>query len=259
MKEYGENKWAKILFVFLSLPLSVLSIWVIIAGETFTVSLLGIPMLALFLYTLINPFVHKITLGDKYIAEKSLFKKKQIFFTEITHIVVQYNFAEIISAKQKIHLPRFIIENSDEIIGTVISKVKDEEGVLYGGDPIVIQSYINEFSGKNLSVEYDKNDSLDFTFVKRAELIEKRWLFRVVEITTSKGNFKITYFGKGMGYECVFVNDELVSKKDSHTWYVPNFSFRYQGINFSVNVRIYPWMTIRKFWIEIDNKIVYSE
>ncbi len=259
MKEYGDKKWVKILFAVFSLPMSVLFIWVIISGETILISLMGIPLLALFLYTLVNPFVHKIILGDDYIAEKSLFRKKQIFFTEVTHIGAQFNFLEVISAKQKINLPRFMIENSDEIIGTVLSRIKDDAGVLYGGDLIMLQSYFNEAESENLSDEHTKNSSPDFTFLSRADLLEKRWLMRVVNLATSKGNFKVTYFGKGIGYECVFVNDELVSRKDSQLWYVPNFSFNYQGLNFSVNVRVYPWMTIRKFWIEIDNKTVYSE
>jgi hypothetical protein len=259
MKEYGERIWAKIFFVCSALPMSVLFLWVIFDGETLFTRLLCLAMAPVFLYAAFNSLVHKITLGDDYIAERSLLKKKQIFFTEITHIGAQNNQAEIISAKQKIHIPRFMIEDSDKIIGTVISKVKNNEQVLYGGDLIVIQSYINEFSDENLPAEHDKNSSLDFTFVEQAELVEKRLLFRVVNLTTPNGNFKITYFGKGMGYECVFVNDELVSKKDSHLWYVPKFDFTIEGMRISVNVRIYPWFTIRKFWIEVNDKIVYSE
>lgn len=98
-----------------------------------------------------------------------------------------------------------------------------------------------------------------FTFIENAELIEKRWLLRIVNLITSKGNIKIAYFGRGLGYECVFVNDELASKKESFLWYVPKFSFNFKGMNISVNIRIYPWLTIRRFWIEVDNKIVYSE
>jgi len=259
MKEYSENKWAKIIFFVLSLSMCLVSLWLIWSRESAFVIVVGIAMLALSLYILINLFVHKITLNDEFIAEKSLFKSKQILLQEITHINIQSFFTEIISDRKKIHIAKFNIENSDEIIGTVISKVKDNKNLLLAGDPILFQSYVNDFSENRSLKEYNENNMTNFTFVENAELLEKRWLFRVVNLTTSKGNFKITYFGKGMGYECVFVNDDLVSKKDSSLWYVPKFDFNYQGINISVNVRIYPWLTIRKFWIEVENKIVYSE
>ncbi len=177
----------------------------------------------------------------------------------MTHIGVDSILTEIKAGKEKIIINKFVIENADEVIGTVISEIKDNKGLLFRGDPILFHSYINEFSDNKSLTEYNENNLTDFTFVENAELIEKRRLFRVVNLITSKGNFRITYFGKGMSYECVFVNDELVSKKDRHFWYAPNFNFNYQGINFSISVRVYPWLTIRKFWIEVDNKIVYSE
>ena len=259
MKEYNENKWAKIIFVCVSLLMCALALWIIIGGETIIVTLGGVAILALFLYTIVNSFVHKIILDEDFIAEKSLFKRKQILFQDITHINIQSLFAEIKSGKEKIHVGKFTIENSDEVVGSVISKIKDNERVLFSGDPIVFQSFVNDLSVPKSLTEYNESKPTDFTFVEKAELLEKRWLFRVVNLTTSRGSFKITYFGKGMGYECVFVNDDLVSKQDSHLWYVPKFDFNFQGINFSVNVRVYPWLAIRKFWIEVDNKIVYSE
>ena len=259
MKEYNENKWAKIIFVCMSLLICALALWLIFSRETMFVTFGGVAMLALSLYTLINPFIHKIILAEDFIAEKSLFKSKQILFQEITHINIQSLFAEVISGKEKIHIGKFNIENSDEIIGSVILKIKDNERLLFSGDPIVFQFYVNEFSDNKSLTEYNEGGLTNFTFVQNAELLEKRWLFRAVNLTTSKGSFKITYFGKGMGYECVFVNDDLVSKQDSHLWYVPKFIFKYQGMNISVNVRVYPWLTIRKFWIEVDNKTVYSE
>ena len=259
MKEYNENKWAKIIFFCMSISMCAVALWIIFSRETVLVTFGGVAMLVLFLYTLINPFIHKIILDEDFIAEKSLFKSKQILFQKITQINIQSLFAEVISGKEKIHIGKFNIENSDEIIGCVISKIKDNERILFSGDPIIFQSYVNEFSDNKLLIEYNEGELTNFTFVQNVELIEKRWLFRVVNLTTSKGNFKIMYFGKGMSYECVFVNDDLVSKQDSHLWYVPKFIFKYQGINISVNVRVYPWLTIRKFWIEVDNNIVYSE
>lgn len=99
----------------------------------------------------------------------------------------------------------------------------------------------------------------DFIFVESAQLIQETWLSRVVNLKTSKGIFKITYLGSGIGFESVFINDKLISKKYSSLWFIPNFSFDCKGINFSVNVRVYPWLMIRKFWIEVNNNIVYSE
>lgn len=259
IKEYGENTWAKIFFLVTGLPMSVLFFWAIFNGETLFIKLLSAAMSPVFLYAAVNPFVHKIILGNGFIAEKSLFRKRQILIANITHISVQNNFAQIKSAREKIHIPRFMIKDSDKILGTIISKVKDNERVLYSGDAIVFQSYINEFSGKKALVNNNESGLPSFALVESAELVERKWLYRVVKLTTSRGVFKITYFGKGMGYECVFVNDELVSKKDSHLWYVPKFDFTVEGMRVSVNIRFYPWFTIRKFWIEINDRVVYSE
>jgi hypothetical protein len=259
MKEYGENKWSKIIFVALSLPMCALAIGSVLSGESISVVVVGAGMLALSLYVLINLFVHKIILDENSITEKSLFNSKQFLLREITHIGIDGILAEIRADKRKIKIGKFNIKNFDEIIGSVISKIKDNERLLVGGDLILFQSYINEFSDNKSLTEYNESGLTDFTFVQNAKLVEKRRLFRVVNLTTSKGDFKITYFGKGMGYECVFVNDELISKKDSNAWYVPKFDFQFNGMSISVNVRVYPWLTIRKFWIEIDNKIVYSE
>lgn len=259
MKEYSENKWAKIIFVGMSLPMSALAVWSILSRESAVTIVGGIGMLALFLYTLINPFVHKIILDENSITEKSLFQSNRILLQEITHLSIDGILAEIRADKRKIRIGKFNIENFNEIIGFVVSKVKDNERLLIGGDLILFQAFINECSDNKLSGKYNDYESADFTFVENAELVERRWLFRTVNLTTSKGDFKITYFGKGTGYECVFVNDELVSKKDSHLWYVPELDFNFQGMNISVNVRVYPWLTIRKFWIEVDKNIVYSE
>lgn len=259
MKEYGENKWSKIIFVGLSLSLFAFGLLAILSRESTVVVFSGIGILALSLYTLINPFVHTIILDENSITEKSLFKSEQIFLPEITHISVDNILAEIKANKRKIKIGKFNIERFDELMGAVISKIKHNEGLLVGGDLIIFQSYVNDSSENKSLTGYDENNLTDFTFVQDAKLLEKRRLFRVVNLTTSKGNFKITYFGKGMGYECVFINDDLVSKQDSHLWYAPKFDFNYKGVNFSVNVKISPWLTIRKFWIEVGGKIIYSE
>ncbi len=276
MKEYSYNRLTRIVFATLSLSMVVLVLWIILNIESTFDFVVCIAMLVLSSYLLIDTFVHKIFLDENSITEKSLIGNKQIIFQEITHIGIDSILTEIKSGKRKIKIGKLNFNDYDQIMGTVISKIKDNENLLFAGDPIIFQSYINEFSDNNLFTAYDENNLTDFTFVQNAELLEKRWLFRVVKLTTSKGDFKIMYFGKGMGYQCVFVNDELVLKKDSHfwyvpendelvskkdsiLWYVPEFDFNYQGVNFSVKVRVYPWLTIRKFWIEVDKKIVYSE
>ena len=276
MKEYSYNRLTRIVFATLSLSMVVLVLWIILNIESTFDFVVCIAMLVLSSYLLIDTFVHKIFLDENSITEKSLIGNKQIIFQEITHIGIDSILTEIKSGKRKIKIGKLNFNDYDQIMGTVISKIKDNENLLFAGDPIIFQSYINEFSDNNLFTAYYENDLTNFTFVQNAELLEKRRLFRVVKLTTSKGDFKIMYFGKGMGYQCVFVNDELVLKKDSHfwyvpendelvskkdsiLWYVPEFDFNYKGVNFSVKVRVYPWLTIRKFWIEVDKKIVYSE
>lgn len=259
MKEYRENQTVKFIFASFSFLMCLVFMWMISSMESMFVVLCGFAMLGLFLYLFINPFFHKIILADDYIEERTLLGKKQIFFKDVTHINVQSFFSEIRNEKKKIQIGKYTMQNSDEIIGTVFSKIKGNQEILFAGDPILFQSYVNDFSENKKLREYNEHNLPDFTFIENSELVEKKWLFRKVNLKTSKGTFDIIYFGKGMGYECVFVNDELVSKKDNSYWYVPKFDFNYQGMNFSVNVRVYPWMTIRRFWIEVDGKIVYSE
>ena len=259
MKKYSENAGTKALFVLLSSPLFIFSLWAIWSRESVFVILGGAAMASLSFYFLINTFIHKVFLADDYVEERNLFGKKQIFFKDVTHINMQSFFTEIKAGRKKINVGKFSMRNSDEIIGTIALKIKDNNGLLFAGDPILFQSYINDYSENRSLKEFDENNLTNFTFVENAELLESRWLFRSVNLETNKGNFKITYFGKGIGYECVFVNEELVSKKDSKLWYVPKFNFKHKGVNFSINVRVYPWLTIRKFWIDIDNQTVYSE
>lgn len=257
MKEYYENKWSRNIFAFISFLMCLVSIWIIWSRESTFVVVGGLAMFGLFLYPILNSFVYKIQLSDDFIIEKSLFQTKQIFFKDITHINLQNFFAEFISNKKKIYIGKFFIRLGDEIIKTVVSKIKENPNLLIAGDPIIFQTFINDLS-MNTSLP-DNNENNPSEFVEKAELIKKRWLFREVNLETSKGNYKITYYGRGAGYECIFVNDELVSKKDSALWYVPNFNFSYHDLNLSVNVRVYPWFAIRKFWIEVNNKTVYSE
>lgn len=259
MKEYKENAYFKIISVSISLSFCFLSLWLIWNQESALVVAGGLAMLGFFLYGVINPFIYRIILTDDSIEEINLFRKKRIFFKDVTHINIQSFFSQIKAARKEINVGRVSVQNFEEIIGTVVSKIKDNKGLLFAGDPILFQSYINDYSENKLLREFGENNLTNFTFVEDAELHESRWLFRSVNLKTSKGDFNITYFGRGKGYECVFVNDELVSKKDSNLWYVPEFNFNYKGINFSVNIRVYPWLTIRKFWIEIDNQTVYSE
>lgn len=265
MKEYNENKWSRYFIVVLlflmgliTILSTILSIWNL-ESNFIVLIIIGFGMVVSALYTLVNSSIHKIYLTDDFIIEKTLLQNKKLYFNEITHLHIQSLFTEIIANKKKITIGNLRMQKADEIIGFVVSKIKDNQILLFAGDPILFQAYINGSSEDELLNEFNEQNLTEFTFVETAELVKKQWLFREVNLKTSKGSFKITYFGKGMGYECVFVNEELVSKKDSAFWYVPNFNFNYQDINFSVNVRVYPWLTIRKFWIEVNNITVYSE
>ncbi len=188
-----------------------------------------------------------------------MLRRKTIFFKDITEFQIENYFVQVKSGKTQIHISRLVLENSDEIIGSVVTKLKGNKSVLCHGDPIVLQDYLNRISDTGLIAENSESEMQTFTFIESTELVKKGWLYRSVNLVTSDGSFNIAYSGQGMGYECVFVNDELVSKKDSHLWYAPKFDFEFQGMIVSVNVRIYPWMTIRKFWIEVGHKTVYSE
>src|SRR5262249_25430763 len=93
----------------------------------------------------------------------------------------------------------------------------------------------------------------------RATAIESSWLRRVLEVHTDEGWFLVEYNGRGFGYESVYVNGELALASTSLAWFVPRFDFRMGPHPAVVEVRVWPWLTIRSFRLTVDDAVLYAE
>lgn len=123
---------------------------------------------------------------------------------------------------------------------------------------IASEPVVEDVSPVAYSLVNDEDMGVSSAVVK-AELIEKGWLYRTIRLKTTGGFKTLTYYGRGAGYECVLVNSEVVSKNKSLLWYTPEFRLRVDSMDVVVNIRVWPWLTIRKFWIEVDSNMVYAE
>jgi len=93
----------------------------------------------------------------------------------------------------------------------------------------------------------------------RAELIAKHWLTRGFEVTTHEGLFYVVYYGQGSGFEQVVVNNQVACKKKTVWWYAPEFKFSVGPLPATIEVRVWAWLAIRSFSLDIGGKRVYFE
>ncbi len=91
-----------------------------------------------------------------------------------------------------------------------------------------------------------------------ARLIDRGWLRRVIQISLPDGVHYLAYSGQGMGYEQISV-DGLVIRKTSTLWFVPRFDFKLGGWPGIVEVRVWPWLTLRSLVVRLGDEIVYVE
>ena len=92
-----------------------------------------------------------------------------------------------------------------------------------------------------------------------AKLSRKRWLFREWEVSLPTGVFRITYSGHGSGFESVWVDGVIAVKTRSIFWYVPRFDFRIGGLPATVEVRVWPWLTLRAIRLRVGDEVCYAE
>jgi hypothetical protein len=92
-----------------------------------------------------------------------------------------------------------------------------------------------------------------------AKLRKKKWLFREWEVTMPSGDFTVIYSGLGIGHESVRVNGEVAVMTTSWIWFVPTFEFNIAGMPARVDVRVWPWFTLRSIRLQIGSEVCYSE
>ncbi len=92
-----------------------------------------------------------------------------------------------------------------------------------------------------------------------ATLRKKTWLFREWSVTTPGGDYTVAYSGQRYGYEFVKVNGEVAAKTISWIWFVPKFEFKIADLPARVDVRVWPWFTLRAIRLRVGDEVCYSE
>ena len=90
-------------------------------------------------------------------------------------------------------------------------------------------------------------------------LKSKAWLYRHFDVRTVEGSFKVEYFGKGIGFECVFVQGEVADLKQTVYWYASHFDFMLGSLSATMEVRIWPWLQIKSIRLTVNGKEIYTE
>ncbi|MBI5241888.1 MAG: hypothetical protein HY926_15555 [Elusimicrobia bacterium] len=90
-------------------------------------------------------------------------------------------------------------------------------------------------------------------------LVASGWLRRVVEFELDGQPVRVEYNGRGMGYESVLVDGRVAKKTRSYPWFVPRFYFQVRGRPAKAEVRVWPWCTLRRLRISVDEETAYQE
>jgi hypothetical protein len=91
-----------------------------------------------------------------------------------------------------------------------------------------------------------------------AQLTKHSWLRRTFELSLPEGRCLLYYEGQGTGFESVSVDGKVVAK-GTHWWIVPFFDFPIGSHNGRIEVRLWPWLTIRSFALAVDGEVLYRE
>jgi len=91
------------------------------------------------------------------------------------------------------------------------------------------------------------------------EVVQQAWLKRAYKVETDEGSFLIEYNGRGIGYETVRVNGEVVSRPRSWFWFVPHFDFFVGSMVAAIDVKIGITLSIKAITLSIDSKEVFHE
>ena len=95
--------------------------------------------------------------------------------------------------------------------------------------------------------------------MKKYELVEKRWLKRVLKIPGTDNTF--SYSGRGIGNEQCVIDEEIYTADSESVWFIPEFNIEHSGSEYNVQVRIWPWpwLSLRSLQIYKDGELVYQE
>lgn len=94
------------------------------------------------------------------------------------------------------------------------------------------------------------------------KLVRRSWLCRVVAVSTPGGHFLVEYNGRGLGFERVIVrraSQVFTLTKVSPRWFIPRFEFAVGDLPAVVEVRVWPWLTLRTLLLYVGGERVYCE
>ena len=93
----------------------------------------------------------------------------------------------------------------------------------------------------------------------KCTLKKKAWLYRLFDVTTSERSFKVEYDGKGLGFERVLVQNEVVDLKKTLYWYAPRFEFMIGSLPAVIEVRVWIWLQIKSIRLIVSGEEIYAE
>jgi hypothetical protein len=93
----------------------------------------------------------------------------------------------------------------------------------------------------------------------QASLVERAWLWRRFWVETDSRVYDVIYNGRGLFYEEVLVDGHVMLRRLSWLWFVPHFEFQLDRHQVAIDVRVWPWLKIRRFRLAIDRMAVYEE
>ena len=88
--------------------------------------------------------------------------------------------------------------------------------------------------------------------------VDRSWLYRALEVCAPWGEFFVEYDGRGLGYESVYVNGRLANRRRSPLWFVPHFEFDLGGHRACLDLRFWPWCTLRSISLSVGQHLVYA-
>ena len=91
-----------------------------------------------------------------------------------------------------------------------------------------------------------------------AGLLHRSWLRRTIVVYLDGARFEVTYSGLGLWWDSVLV-DGVEVMRTSTLWFVPRFEFFLDDQPVVLEVRVWPWMQLRRLTLTIAGRIVYWE
>jgi hypothetical protein len=93
----------------------------------------------------------------------------------------------------------------------------------------------------------------------RATLLRRSWLKRVLRVETSEGSFEVAYNARGgWNGEAIYIDGQLAARNLA-LWFGPVLVFPLGSQLAAVEVRGWPWFTIRSFHLLVEDEILYAE